>query len=78
MTLELQFLLVLFALLLDLRFLQPENFFDVGLNGLKLLFALLALTVFGVSGVFGRRQIFDLILDSLDGTVILYGSKNTK
>ena len=67
MTRELQFLSVLFAILLDLRFLQSEHFFDVGLDGLQLFFAFLTLTVFGVPGVFGRSQIFDFVLDSLDG-----------
>jgi len=69
-TRELQFLSVLFAILLDLRFLQSEHFFDVGLDGLQLFFAFLTLTVFGISGIFRGSEIFDYVLDSL-------GSRNS-
>ena len=53
--------------MLDFRLLLSKYCFNIGLDGLQLFFTFLTLAVFGVSSVFGRSQIFDLILDSLDG-----------
>ena len=63
----LYFLFVRFAPLLDFRLLLSKYCFNVGLDGLQFLFAFLAVAVFGVSSVFGRSQVFNFVLDSLDG-----------